>query len=106
MIELVEEQNEHYNTTPLAPALQEFADNIREVLAGIEQADLNEKLVIEAKIYGNLVQTLDKYGLRTYGLATAVKKYYSYFTVEVITTGDNPKIIKEIKIPFPKNSPR
>jgi len=57
-------------------------------------------MLMEAAIYGYLIQTLDKYGLRTFGLATAIKKYYSYFVVEVLLNDPEPKTILEVKIPI------
>lgn len=101
MIDIVEEQKE-YNISPLIPALDEFEEEVRKTLVGVNHADLNERLTLEARIYGELVQVLDKYGLRTYGLATAVRKYFSYFVVEVIITEPRPRTIRKIKIPLGK----
>lgn len=99
MIDMVEEYIE-YDISPFKPALNEFSENIRQVLAGVNHAELNDRIMLEASIYGNLIQTMDKYGLRTFGLATAIKKYYSYFVVEVLVNCPEPKTILEIKIPF------
>jgi hypothetical protein len=99
MIDLVEEYSE-YQISPLIPVLDEFEANIRDSLAGIKHSDLKDKLILEAKIYGELVQTMDKHGMRTYGLATAIKKYYNYLAVEVFINGPKSKTIRVIKIPL------
>ncbi|WP_347490329.1 hypothetical protein [Desulfoscipio sp. XC116] len=99
MIDIVEDYTK-YDTSPLTPALDEFSDYVRQALAGVSYTELNDRLMLEASIYGNLVQTLDKYGLRTFGLATAIKKSYNYLVVEVIINAPEPKTIRKIKIPF------
>jgi len=99
MIELVEEYNE-YDISPIVPALNEFSAYVQEAFVGINHTELNNRMLMEAAIYGYLVQTLDKYGLRTFGLATAIKKYYSYFVVEVLLNDPEPKTILEVKIPI------
>lgn len=99
VIEMVEE-HKSFNISPLLPALDEFEESVRESLAGVDHKDLNQRLTVEARIYGELIQTLDKYGLRTYGLATAIRKYHSYFVVEVFVSEPAPRTIKQIKIPF------
>ncbi|TYO93359.1 hypothetical protein [Desulfallas thermosapovorans] len=98
MIDMVEEYTE-YDIAPLTPALNEFSRYVQQAMAGINSDALNNRLMLEAAIYGYLVQTLDKYGMRTFGLATAIKKYFSYFVVEVILNAPEPKTIKEIRIP-------
>lgn len=98
MIDMVEEYTE-YDISPLTPALNEFSEYVQQAMAGINPDELNNRLMLEAAIYGYLVQTLDKYGMRTFGLATAIKKYFSYFVVEVILNDPDPKTIKEIRIP-------
>ncbi len=99
MIDMVEEYTE-YDISPLTPALNEFSEYVRQVLVGVNHTELSNRIVLEATIYGNLIQTLDKYGLRTFGLATAIKKYYSYFLVEVLLNNPEPKKILEVKIPI------
>ncbi|AGL03352.1 hypothetical protein [Desulfoscipio gibsoniae] len=99
MIDMVEEYIK-YDVTPLIPALNEFTAYVQQALIGINHSELNDRLMLEATIYGNLVQTLDKYGLRTFGLATAIRKYLNYFVVEVIINDPEPRIIREIKIPI------
>lgn len=99
MIDLVENYSE-YQISPLLPVLDEFETNIRSLLAGIKYSDLKDKLILEAKIYGELIQTMDKHGMRTYGLATAIKKYYNYFAVEVFINDPKPRTIRVIKIPL------
>jgi len=99
LIDLVEEYVS-FDTSPLIPALNEFAEHVRETLSGIKHADLNDRLMLEAKIYGSLIQILDKYGLRSFGMSTAIQKYYSYFVVEVLINDPEPQIIKKIKIPL------
>lgn len=98
MIDMVEEYIE-YDISPLTPALNEFSEYVRQELAGINHTELNDRIMLEANIYGSLIQTMDKHGLRTFGLATAIKKYYSYFVVEVLVNCPEPKTILEIKIP-------
>jgi len=98
MIDMVEEYIE-YDISPLTPALNEFSEHVQQILAGVNHTELSNRLILEATIYGNLVQTFDKYGLRTFGLATAIKKYYSYFIVEVLLNNSEPKTILEVKIP-------
>lgn len=98
MIDLVEEYIE-YDISPLIPALNEFEEIVCEAFVGINHLDINNRLTLEAKIYGNLIQILDKHGLRSFGLSTAIRKYFSYFVVEVLLNDPEPKIIKEIKIP-------
>lgn len=101
MIDMVEEHSE-YNLSPLTPALDEFEEEVRKTIAGVNHSDLNQRLTLEARIYGELVQVLDRYGLRTYGLATAVRKYFSYFVVDVIAVEPAPRTIREIRIPIVK----
>jgi uncharacterized protein Usg len=99
MIDIVEEYTS-YDISPLTPALNEFSEYVQQVLAGVNRIELNDRIMLEASIYGNLIQTLDKYGLRTFGLATAIKKYYSYFVVEVLINNPDPTTILEVKIPI------
>lgn len=98
MIEMVEKHPE-YDISSLTPALNEFSKYVRQALAGIDRTELNDRIRLEASIYGNLVQTMDKYGQRTFGLATAIKKYHSYFVVQVLVNYPEPKTILEVKIP-------
>jgi len=99
MIDMVEEYIE-YDISPLTPALNEFSKYVQQALSSVNQDKLNDRLILEATIYGSLIQTLDKHGLRTFGLATAIRKYYSYIVVEVSITDPEPKKIREIKIPI------
>ncbi len=99
MIDMVEEHTE-YDISLFTPALNEFSEYVRQELAGFNHTELSNRLILEATIYGSLIQTLDKYGLRTFGLATAIKKYYSYFMVEVLLYNPEPKTILEVKIPI------
>ncbi|WP_092471525.1 hypothetical protein [Desulfotruncus arcticus] len=99
MIDLIEDYNK-YEISPLIPALDEFEMAVSKTLVGTAHEDLTEKLFIEARVYGELVQILDRHGLRTFGLATAIKKYYSYFIVEVYISDPQPRTIREIKIPI------
>ena len=99
MIDIIENYT-RYEISPLLPALDEFELAVSKTLFGTDHDDLNEKLLVEARIYGELVQILDRHGLRTYGLATAIKKYYSYFIVQVYVNDPHPRTIREIKIPI------
>lgn len=99
MIDFIEDYT-NYEISPLLPALDEFERAVSKTLAGTAHKDLNEKLFVEAKIYGELVQILDRHGQRTFGLATAIKRYYSYFIVEVSINDPQPRTIREIKIPI------
>ncbi|WP_027364476.1 hypothetical protein [Desulfotruncus alcoholivorax] len=99
MIDIIENYTE-YEISPLIPALDEFELAVTKTLVGIAHDDLTEKLFVEAQIYGELVQILDRHGLRTFGLATAIKKYYSYFIVEVYINDPQPRTIRKIKIPI------
>ena len=99
MIDMVDE-HDCFDISPLIPALDEFEAELHKSLTGLDHSDLSQKLTIEASIYGELIQILDKHGLRTYGLATAVQKYYNYFLVNVIATEPAPQTIRQIKIPL------
>ncbi|MFA7467391.1 MAG: hypothetical protein WCY82_03885 [Desulfotomaculaceae bacterium] len=101
MIDIIENYSD-FNISSLAPALDEFEASVRKSMIGIDHSDLNQRLTMEAWIYGELIQVLDKRGLRTYGLATGVRKYFSYFVVDVITTEPQPRTIRQIKIPLTK----
>ena len=101
MIDIIEEHSE-FNVSPLAPALDEFEASVRKSLLGIDHSDLNQRLTMEAWIYGELVQILDKHGLRTFGLATGVRKYFNYFVVDVIVNEPKPRAIRQIRIPLNK----
>lgn len=102
MIDIVEKYDK-YDVSTILPALNEFEERIRDIAKEIDHTDFNNKLLLEAKIYGDLIQTMDKYGLRTYGLATTVRKYYSYFVVDIILTETKPITIREISIPIKQN---
>ncbi len=99
MIDIVEEFDD-YNASPLAAALDEFESSVRKSLQGVDHSDLNQRLTMEAWIYGELVQILDKHGLRTYGLATGVRKYFNHFVVDIIAVEPKPKTIRQIRIPL------
>ncbi|MCL2336612.1 MAG: hypothetical protein FWC60_04240 [Firmicutes bacterium] len=99
MIDIIEDCEE-FNISPLVPALDEFEASVRKSLQGIDDSDLNQRLSMEAWIYGELVQILDRHGLRTYGLATGVHKQFSHFVVDVIASESKPKTIRQIRIPL------
>lgn len=105
MIDLVdkadlEQEPGEYQLTPLLPILDEFEVEIRRLLTGISKKELQDRLILEAKIYGELVQAMDKHGMRTYGLATAIKKYNKFLVVEVFRNTTSPHTIRVIKIPL------
>lgn len=99
MIDIIEEYSD-FNVAPFAPALDEFETSVRKSLQEVDHEDLSQRLTIEAWIYGELIQILDKNGLRTYGLATGVRRYFNHFVVDIIVTEPQPQIIRQIIIPL------
>ncbi|GBF32972.1 hypothetical protein DCCM_2069 [Desulfocucumis palustris] len=62
----------------LEKALSELKDRCREILAELKAGT---RLLIEARIYGELIQLFDKHGLRTRGISLSLK--IGYYNTEI-----------------------
>lgn len=78
MILAGEDYNRDYPREILSKALQEFREYCENILPEIHSAG---RLMVEARLYGQLIQMLDKYHLQTRGLSLAMK--IGYYETEI-----------------------
>ena len=76
MIEIIPPCDDYTNDYPreiLSKALDEFREYSEIILGEMHAAG---RLILEARLYGNLIQLFDKYNLKTRGISIALKAGY------------------------------